>query len=57
MFFSTKGTNFVSGAGQGQPEIVDEIWPEVQPLGRTGRLNCTIAKLGTNQVGKLIDIN
>lgn len=36
--------------GQGNPEIVDEIWPEVQPLGRTGRLNCTIAKLGQNQV-------
>ncbi|XP_005101359.1 lachesin [Aplysia californica] len=32
------------------PEIVDEIWPEVQPLGRTGRLNCTVAKLGNNMV-------
>ncbi|ESO93974.1 hypothetical protein LOTGIDRAFT_228659 [Lottia gigantea] len=25
------------------PEIVDEIWPEVKPIGRTGRLNCTVA--------------
>lgn len=24
------------------PEIVDEIWPEVQQVGRTGRLNCTV---------------
>jgi len=32
------------------PEIVDEIWPEVQPLGRTGRLNCTVAKLGVNSI-------
>ncbi|CAG5127982.1 unnamed protein product, partial [Candidula unifasciata] len=32
------------------PEIVDEIWPEVQPVGRTGRLNCTVARLNTNTV-------
>ncbi|XP_046554977.1 protein amalgam-like [Haliotis rubra] len=25
------------------PEIVDEIWPEVKPVGRTARLNCTVA--------------
>ncbi|CAL1530037.1 unnamed protein product [Lymnaea stagnalis] len=33
-----------------QPEIVDEIWPEVQPIGRTGRINCTVARLGENTV-------
>ncbi|KAK3770709.1 hypothetical protein RRG08_037898 [Elysia crispata] len=27
------------------PEIVDQIWPEVQPIGRTARINCTVAKL------------
>ncbi|BFZ14002.1 hypothetical protein BsWGS_17041 [Bradybaena similaris] len=32
------------------PEIVDEIWPEVQPVGRTGRLNCTVARLNENTV-------
>lgn len=32
------------------PEIVDEIWPEVQPIGRTARINCTIAKLKDNTV-------
>nr|KAG5701036.1 hypothetical protein BaRGS_008757 [Batillaria attramentaria] len=24
------------------PEIIDEIWPEVQPVGGTARLNCTV---------------
>ncbi|KAK0066913.1 lachesin [Biomphalaria pfeifferi] len=33
-----------------QPEIVDEIWPEVQPIGRTGRINCTVARLNENTV-------
>ncbi|KAH9504469.1 hypothetical protein Btru_062861 [Bulinus truncatus] len=33
-----------------QPEIVDEIWPEVQPMGRTGRINCTVARLNENTV-------
>lgn len=32
------------------PEIVDEIWPEVQQVGRTGRLNCTVANKQTNVV-------
>lgn len=33
-----------------KPEIVDEIWPEVQPVGRTARINCTVARLGDNTV-------
>lgn len=32
------------------PEIVDEIWPEVQQVGRTGRLNCTVANKDTHTV-------
>ncbi|XP_025101533.1 hemicentin-1-like [Pomacea canaliculata] len=32
------------------PEIVDEIWPEVQQVGRTGRLNCTVAYKRENVV-------
>ncbi|RUS72784.1 hypothetical protein EGW08_019444 [Elysia chlorotica] len=32
------------------PEIVDQIWPEVQPIGRTARINCTVAKLKENSV-------
>lgn len=32
------------------PEIVDEIWPEVQQVGRTGRLNCTVTNKQTNVV-------
>ncbi|GFN94376.1 I-type lectin-like protein 3 [Plakobranchus ocellatus] len=35
------------------PEIVDEIWPEVQPIGRTARINCTVARLKNNVVGWL----
>ncbi|XP_055867564.1 lachesin-like isoform X2 [Biomphalaria glabrata] len=33
-----------------QPQIVDEIWPEVQLHGRTGRLNCTVVRLNQNVV-------
>uniref|UniRef100_A0A0B7AC00 Ig-like domain-containing protein n=1 Tax=Arion vulgaris TaxID=1028688 RepID=A0A0B7AC00_9EUPU len=40
------------------PEIVDEIWPEVQNIGRIGRLNCTVARLNTNIVDWIhIDTN
>nr|AJA37893.1 I-type lectin-like protein 3 [Littorina littorea] len=32
------------------PEIVDEIWPEVQQVGRTGRINCTVTNKQTSVV-------
>ncbi|XP_041373572.1 lachesin-like [Gigantopelta aegis] len=32
------------------PEIVDEIWPEVKPVGRTARLNCTVVNKQNNVV-------
>ena len=32
------------------PEIVDEIWPEVKRVGRTARLNCTVVNKQNNVV-------
>ena len=32
------------------PEIVDDILPDVQQIGRTGRLNCTVTRIQNNVV-------
>ncbi|KAK7488894.1 hypothetical protein BaRGS_00019851 [Batillaria attramentaria] len=38
----TIGTVLPPGVRAQDPEIIDEIWPEVQPVGGTARLNCTV---------------
>ncbi|GFR63718.1 neuronal growth regulator 1 [Elysia marginata] len=47
---SRQYTRFTRKLVHRNPEIVDEIWPEVQPIGRTARINCTIAKLKDHEV-------
>ncbi|XP_076438270.1 hemicentin-1-like [Babylonia areolata] len=49
LFLVLVSAGLVSVSAQ-DPEIVDEIWPEVQQVGRTGRLNCTVANKDTHVV-------
>ncbi|XP_012946459.1 protein amalgam [Aplysia californica] len=41
---------YVSLVSGQKPEIVNNIYPDVQRVGGTARLNCTVARLGQNSV-------
>ena len=58
MQFTYVNVGAAVGPIRGQdPEIVDDILPEVQRVGGTARLNCTVANKQTNNVGIFLPVS